>query len=213
MSLCAILLLLLLSFTTSSWATDIEAFPDLNLNDPSSLQEASRVLEAELKLAARPQTYVLIDLVARAIQIKGRGVELHRIPIVTWSAKSLQDIKGIHRLIARPSVVRRKIDPAATAEQEPISLADMPIDYALSFTPPLTIDVVSAAGYNPLQWIMSSGKTWWRNLKNWGGSILTGESAVRGPHLKLTVSVEHARSFSWSLVDGMPLVIRRPTDK
>jgi hypothetical protein len=210
MSLCAILLLL--SFATSSWAKDIEAFPDLNLNDPSSLQEASRVLEEELKLAARPQTYILIDLVTRTIQIKGRGVELHRIPIATWSAKSPQDLKGIHRLIARPPVVRRKIDPSATIEQEPISLADMPVDYALSFTPPLAIDVIPAAGDNPLQGIVSSGKTWWRNLKNWGGSFLTDQSATQGPHLQLTLSVEQAQSLAWSLVDGMPLVIRRTTD-
>lgn len=213
MSLCAIFLLLLLSFTTPSWATDVEAFPDLNFNDPSSLQEASRVLEEELKLAARPQTYVLIDLVTRTVQIKGRGVDLHRIPIVTWSAKSLQDMRGIHRLITRPSVVRRKIDPTAAAEQEPISLADMPIDYALSFTPPLTIAVVPAAGDNPLQWIVSSGKTWWRNLKNWGDLVLKGQSAGQSPHLQLAVSVEDAQSLAWSLVDGMPLVIRRPTDK
>jgi hypothetical protein len=210
MSLCAILLLLI-SFTTPSWAADVEAFPDLNLNDPGSLKEASRVLEEELKLAARPQTYVLIDLVTHTIQIKGRGVELHRIPIVTWSARSPQDMKGIHRLIARPSVVRRKIDPAATVEQEPISLADMPIEYALSFTPPLTIDVVPAAGDNPIQWIVSSGKTLWRNLKNWGGSLLTGQSAAQGPHLQLAVSVEHAQSLAWSLVDGMSLVVRRPS--
>jgi hypothetical protein len=209
MNLCAILLLLL-SFTTPSWAADVAAFPDLNLNDPSSLQEASRVLEEELKLAVRPQTYVLIDLVARVIQIKGRGIELHRIPIVTWSARSLKDMKGAHRLLARPSVVRRKIDPSASVEQEPISLADMPVDYALSFTPPLTIDVVPAAGNNPLRWIVSSGKTWWRNLKNWGGSLLADSSATPGPHLHLAVSVEHAQSLAWSLVDGMPLVIRRP---
>lgn len=212
MNLCAILLLLL-SFTPSSWATDAEIFPDLNLDDPRSLEEAARVLEEELKLAARPQTYVLIDLVTHTIQIKGRGVELHRIPIGTWSAKSLRDIKGIHRLIARPSVVRRKIDPASPTVQEPISLADMPIDYALSFTPPLTIDVTPTAGNNPLQWIMSCGKTWWRHLRTWGGSILAGESAAQGPHLQLEIAVEHAQSLAWSLVDGMPLVIRRPTDK
>jgi len=212
MSLCAILLLLF-SFATTSWAGDIEAFPDLNLNDPSSLQEASRVLEEELKLAARPQTYILIDLVTRIIQIKGRGVELHRIPIATWTSKSTQDLKGIHRLIARPPVVRRKIDPTTTVEQEPISLADMPVDYTLSFTPPLTIGVAPSAGGSPLRWIVSSGKTWWRNLKNWGGSLLTDQSVTRGPHLQLAVSVEHAQSLAWSLVDGMSLVIRRPTDK
>jgi hypothetical protein len=83
----------------------------------------------------------------------------------------------------------------------------------LSFTPPLIIDVVSASGDNPIQRIVFSGKTWWRNLKNWGGSILRGQPAGESPHLQLAVSVEHAQSLAWSLVDGMPLVIRRPIDK
>jgi hypothetical protein len=212
MSLCAFLLLLF-SFTTTSVAGEVEAFPDLNLNDPRSLQEASRVLEAEIKLAARPQTYVLVDLVSRTIQIKGRGIELHRIPIVTWSSGSLRDFKDIHRLIARPPVVRRKIDPTAAVEQEPISLDDMPVEYTLSFTPPMTIDVVPAASTHPLQWIASSVKAWWRDLKRWGGSLLTDQSATQGPHLKISVSVEDAQSLAWSLVDGMALVIRRPHDK
>lgn len=212
MSLCAFLLLLF-SFASTGWAGEVETFPNLDLNDPRSLQEASRVLEAEIKLAARPQTYVLVDLVSRTIQIKGRGIELHRIPIVTWSAGSLRDLKDIHRLIARPPVVRRKIDPAAAVEQEPISLDDMPVEYTLSFAPPMTIDVVPAAGPHLLQWIASSVKTWWRDLKRWGGSLLTDQSATQGPHLKISVSVENAQSLAWSLVDGMAFVIRRPNDK
>ena len=212
MSLCAIFFLVL-SFTTPSWAAEGEAFADLSLNDPRALQEASRVLEEELQLAARPQTYLLIDLVARTIQIKGRGVELHRIPILTWSATLLQDMTGIRRLIARPAVVRRKIDPAATIEQEPISLADMAVDYALSFTPPLMINVESAPGDNPFQSLLISGKTWWRNVKDWGMTILTNQPTAQTAHLSLAISTEQAQSLAWSLVDGMPLVIRRPTDK
>lgn len=211
MSLCAILLLLL-TFTTPSRAANVEAFPDLSLNDPRALQEASRVLEEELKLAARPQTYVLIDLVTRTIRIKGRGIELHHIPIVTWSARSQQDMTGIHQLIARPPVIRRKVDPTAAIEQEPISLADMPVDYTLSFTPSLTIDVAPTVGINPLQWMMSSGKVWWQNLKTWGNTLLTNQPVAQAAHLRLTVSIEHAQSLAWSLVDGMSLVIRRPTD-
>jgi hypothetical protein len=212
MSFCAFLLLLL-SLTASSWAGEGDAFPDVNLNDPRSLQEVSRVLELEVKLAARPQTYVLIDLVNRTIQIKGRGIELHHIPIVTWSAGSLSDIKGIHRLIARPAVVRRKIDPAAPVEQEPISLADMPVEYTLAFTPPLTIDVTPDPGNHPLQWIASRAKAWWRDIRSWGGRLLTDQPLPQGPHLKLSISSENAQSLAWSLMDGMALVIRRPTDR
>jgi hypothetical protein len=212
MSFWAAFLLLLLSGSPSQ-AGEVEVFPDLNLNDPGAVREAARVLEEEVKLAARPQTYLLIDLVTGTIQIKGRGVELHRLPIVAWSAKGSGNMKGTYRLIARPPVLRRKIDPAASVEQEPISLADMPVDYTLSFAPPLTIDVAPAAGENPLQWVRARGKAWWRNVKDWGGSLSAGLSVAQSPNLLLEVSAEQAQSLAWSAVDGMALVVRRPTDK
>jgi hypothetical protein len=212
MNFCAILLLL--AFATPSWGKDIEAFPDLNLNNPNELKEAARVLEEELKLAARPQTYLLIDLGKSTIHIKGRGIGLHQIPIVTWSTGSREDLKGIHRLVARPSVVRRKIEPGAGAEQEPISLADMPVDYVLSFSPSLSVTVIPAiAGDSLLQSAVLMGKVGWRNVKDWASRFLTDRSSEPTSHLRLTLSVDHAQSLAWSLVDGMALVIRRPTDK
>ncbi len=211
MNLCAILLLFL-TFAIPSWGKDIEAFPDLNLNDPISLKEATRVLEEELKLAARPQTYLLIDLVVGTIHIKSRGLGLHQMPIVQWSAGSPEELKGIHRLVARPQVVRRKIEPGAGVEQEPISLADMPVDYVLSFAPGLTVSVVPvAAKDNFLQGIVFLGKAWWRHLKSWSGAAATDQSSATAAQLQVTVSVGHAQSLAWSLVDGMALVIRRPS--
>lgn len=212
MRVCAVLFILLV-LGTPSQAGELEAFPDLHLNDPGAVQEATRVLEEEVKLAARAQTYLLIDLVTQTIQIKGRGIELHRIPIVAWSAKAVQNMKGVYRLIARPPVLRRKIDPTASIEQEPISLADMPVDYTLSYTPPLTIDVAPVAGENPVQWLRAQGKMWWRNAKDWSESFSAGQSVTQIPNLQLEVSAEQAQSLAWSAVDGMALVIRRPTDK
>ena len=212
MNLCAILFLL--AFTTPSWGKDIKVFPDLNLNNPNELKEAMRVLEEELKLAARPQTYLLIDLSGSTISINGRGVGLHQIPIMVWSAESWKDLKGIHRLVARPQVVRRKVEPGAEVEQEPISLADMPADYVLSFTPSLSITVVpSVESDNLFQSALLLGKVGWRNVKDWTGRLLMDRSSEPTAHLRLTLSVNHAQSLAWSLVDGMALVIRRPADK
>lgn len=213
MNLCAIILLLVLT-STPSWGKDIDVFPDLNFNNPTELQEATRVLEEELKLAARPQTYLLIDLDRDTIHIKGRGIDLHKIPIIAWSVGSHEHLKGIHRLVARPPVVRRKIEPGAGAEQEPISLADMPVDYVLSLSPSLRITVVpSVAGKSLFQRVILLGKVGWRNVKDWTSKFLTHPSSEPTSHLRLTLSVDHAQSLAWSLVDGMPLVIRRPTDK
>lgn len=205
-------MLLFLALTTHSWGKDLEAFPKLNLNDPASVKEATRVLEEELKLAARPQTYVLIDLVEKTIHIKGRGVGLHQMPIGQWSVASREALTGVHRLVARPPVVRRKIEPGKGAEQDPISLADMPADYDLSFASGLSISVASAAEKDSLvQGLAFMGKAWWRRVKNWTSTIGT-DSSTPPAHLELTVSVDHAQSLAWSLVDGMAIVIRRPAD-
>lgn len=209
MILCAVLLLFLAS-SIPGHAGEPDSFPGLDLNNQASVHEAMRVLEEEVKLAARPQTYLLLDLVTRTLQIKGRGVELHRLPITTWSAKALHELKGTHRLIVRPAVLRRKIDPTASVDQEPISLADMPVHYTLSFTPPLSVDVMPTAEESPFRWMKARGQTWWRDLQD---SWTTDRSATQNPYLRLEVSTEQAQSLAWSVVDGMALVIRRPTDK
>lgn len=214
MTFCA-LLFLVVSFATPIpiWAADGEPFSDLNVNDPLSLHEANRVLEEELRLAARPQTYLLIDLVSPSIHVKARGVTLHRIPIRSWSARSSDLMTGVFRILARPAVNRRKIDPTTTVEQEPISLADMPVQYHMSCTPELTLAVLPTASDHPFQWTLISSQIWWQQLKDWGQALFGGAQDARRPYLRLTLATDQARSLAWSLVDGMPVVIRRPTAK
>ncbi len=212
MNVCAILLLL--AVATPSWGKDLEAFPNLNLNNANELKEATRVLEEEVKLAARPQTYLLIDLGANTIHIKGRGIALHQIPIAAWTVEAPEYLKGIHRLVTRPPVVRRKIEPGAGAEQDPISLADMPADYVLSFTPSLSITVVpSVASDSIFQSAALLAKVGWRNVREWADRLFTDGPPADASHLRLTLSADHAQSLAWTVVDGMALVIRRPTDK
>lgn len=208
--LCAVLSMLL-SLTSVSRAAEPDVTSTVGMTDPVALQEATRVLEEEIKLAARPQTYVLIDLVSNAILIKGRGVELHRIPIESWSASHLDQLMSAYRLRERPPVSRRKIDPAAGAEQEPISLGDMPTTYTLQFSPPLRILVFSSTDGDPWQWIMQRGRVWWRRLTIWGNMLRTGDPTLSLPSLDLTVSHEHAQSLAWTVVEGMPVLIRRST--
>lgn len=208
----SIILSVLLLFPVPGRAAEGEVFSDLDIYDPAALQEGSRVLEEELKLAARPQTYLLIDLVSGAIQIKARGVDLHRLPIAAWTVTELPRLTGTFRLTARPPVVRRKIDPAATTEQEPISLSDMPTEYRLSFTPAMTMDVESADAQGTMGWIHATSRKVWKRLRVWTQRLAGVQSPVEAPTICLTLSSEQARSLAWSTVDGMPVVIRRPAE-
>jgi hypothetical protein len=50
-------------------------------------------------------------------------------------------------------------------------------------------------------------------VQHWASSLFTDTPSTPAPHLQLTISVDHAQSLAWSLVDGMAIVIRRPSEK
>lgn len=174
------------------------------------VREANRVLEEEIKLASTPQIYLLLDLSARSLTIKGRGIELHRIEVLSWDASG-GDTRwnGPYRLRARPSVERPKIRPIPGKEQgtepaEPINVNDMPAEYLLQFDPGLLVNVGPPVGEQPWLWTRNRLREGWRRLSAWIGRNGT-EPAPRV--LRLTLPQDQARSLAWSVTDGMPLVI------
>jgi len=211
MNLLRGILPIILSLASVSWAAGEGVIPSLDTHDPAALQEATRVLEEEIKLAARPQTYVLIDLEAKAMLIKSRGVELHHMSIESWSASHLSQFATLYRLRERPPVNRRKNDPVAGAEQAPISLADMPTTFTLRFSPPFTILVLSSTDGDPWQWAAQRGRALWHTVKSWGITLWTRGKPPSSPSLCITVSLDHAQSLAWIVTDTMPFLIRRPT--
>ena len=199
----------LLFFIVAGWAAELDVVPRLDPNDALALQEAVRLLDEEVKLAARPQTYVIIDLVDRAVLIKGRGVELHRFPIEQWSGVQLAEAHATFRLQKRPPVTRRKVEPAAGAEQLPISLDDMPTEFTLLFTPSFTVDVHPSASDNLWPWLKFKGREWWTWLKGWIVILTTGSAPPLQPSIHLTVTSHHAQSLAWTVTEGMPFLLRR----
>ena len=207
-SLIAALFLLCL-FPPAGKATEQDILPRLDPNDPAALQEAIRLLEDEVKLAARPQTYIVIDLVDQAIVIKGRGVELHRFPIERWSAMHLADVAASFRLLGQPPIIKRKINPTAGTELPPISLDDMPTEYTLQFSPPLTVMICSSAPNGLGQWLAFKGRVWWNWVKNWSLILTTGDPSDSVPTLQLTVTADDAQSLAWTATKDMAFLVRR----
>lgn len=210
MTVPLLFLFLLLVWIPDSSAAEADHPPEVELNNTAALAEATRVLAEEVKLAARPQTYLLVDLTAGAVIMKARGVELQRLPLSAWSTESREAMTSTYRLVTRPPVARRKIDPAGASEQEPISLADMPTYYRVEFAPPLVLEVVPPANHAPLRWTVVQARAWGRWFRSWLLSISSLRQSSPQPRLVLTLPEDGARSLAWSLVDGMPAVIRRP---
>ncbi len=211
-ALCAILFLLL-AHPSVVLSSELPSQNSLDSDNPAVLREANRVLEEELKLAGRPHPYLVLDLPTQAVFMKGRGIELHRLPVLAWHATDESKMTGVFRLTARPPIVRRKAVPTDNPEQEPISLNDMPVAFELHFQPPLTIRVVPHAREHPWQWLTSMGVNSWSSLTNWITALLSGNSLTAPPTIRLTLGAEKAQSLAWSVTEGMPLLIRRTTDK
>jgi hypothetical protein len=206
-------LLLFLLFVPVLFPSPAAAEPDnvfaIDPNDPAALQEATRILAEEVKLAARAQTYVIVDLVDRFIVIKGRGAELHRLPIEHWSAVHLAAASATFRLQERPSVVRRKIEPSTGGDQPPIALEDMPTEFTLAFSPALLLAVHPSASEDLWRWLRYTGRQCWRWLGAWVRRLATGNEPAAQPVVRLTLTPHHARSLAWTVTEGMPFLIRR----
>jgi hypothetical protein len=196
---CVLITLSLLASSTISYAASPQS--GLASDEAGTLREANRVLEEELKLAARPQIYLVLDLAEGALFVKGRGVELHRLQLVYSDISSGVGLTQTFRLQGRPPVSRPQLapgeDPAATV----INLEDMPAEYLLVFDPGLIVSVAPPASEQPLLWARS-------RLREWGTRFGTtaGPSPLR---VRLTLTKHDVRSLAWSVVEGMPLIIRR----
>jgi hypothetical protein len=210
LSLLSLLFSLILAPVPVTWALESSSQSFVDVANPAALQEVTRVLAEEVKLAARPQTYVLIDLTANTILLKSHGVELHRIPIKRWTASDQGELVTTFRLQERPPVTRRKIDPSVSPEQDPISLADMPTAYSLRFTPALTITIDSYDHANLWRLVAYYIRQGWKLLVNWWHAIWAGDTSSTTLRLDLTVSVDDAQSLAWMATEGMPVLIRRP---
>jgi hypothetical protein len=180
------------------------------IEDATAIIEANRLLEEELKLAARPQIYLVLDLAAQVILIKSRGIELHRLPIAAWRQVGEGSLTGIFRLRARPSVNRPKAAPAdnTNATVTAIELQHMPDQYDLVFDPGVIISVGQSVRERPWPWVRGNVEEWWRRLSGMLGMKVDAES-ITAVRIHLTVAQEVAQSLAWTMTDGMPLIIGR----
>lgn len=166
-----------------------------------ALLEANKVLQEELALAARPQTYVVVDVAHGLIVFKARGIEIHRLPLLSWRAPEDRPPVGLFRLTARPPVDRPKAKPGEDATEYPIEVGDMPAEYHLVLEPALTVAIAPPMQDHPWLWFRSLLRGWWTR------AVSTGSRSW----LHLALSPESARSLAWSVTEGMPVLIGRTT--
>jgi len=174
-------------------------------DEARQLLEANKVLQEEIKLAARPQPYVFLDLAQHTVFIKTRGVELHRLPLLGWQVTSGSLPIGACRLTTRPSVSRPQAKPGEDATEHPVELADMPAAYQVLCDPPLLLSVIPPLRDHPGAWLAGTIHEWWLRSLSRVRTALT--AAPARPSLRLTLSKESAQALAWTATDGMPIVV------
>jgi len=138
--------------------------------DRQAIEEANTLLREEIKLAARPQTYLLIDIHHGVVLVKARGIELRRLPLLSWRASSDVPPAGLFRLTVRPPVDRPRTRPGEDATEHPIEVSDMPAEYQLVLEPPLIVAVRPPALSHPWLWARGLAREWWKRAFSKGSS-------------------------------------------
>lgn len=169
--------------------------------DRQAIQEANRLLQEEIKLAARPQTYLIIDVHRAVVLIKARGIELHRLSLLSWRSHGGPPPIGPYRLAVRPPVDRPRTRPGEDATEHPIELSDMPAEYQLVLDPSMIVAVGPPFQAHPWLWARGIMREWWNRAFS--------KSSVSW--LRIALEPEGARSLAWSVNDGMPVLIGRTT--
>ena len=169
--------------------------------DRQAIEEANTLLREEIKLAARPHTYLLIDMHHGVVLVKARGIELHRLSLLSWQTHTGVPPAGLFRLTVRPPVDRPRTKPGEDATEHPIEVSDMPAEFQLVLEPSLIVAVGPPAQSHPWLWARGLAREWWKRAFSKGSSSW----------LRVVLPPESARSLAWSVTDGMPVLIGRST--
>lgn len=183
-----------------------------SIPNPADVAESNRLLEQEIRLAAHPQTYLLLDLRAGQLLIKARGLELYRLVLTSWTILERDRLADIFYLKARPAIARTKYGPSGDPSAKPIELSDMPSTYDLPFHPPLVISVEVSTHPSVWRWLRSHAGHWWESLKRLSHSFSDRSRSIEDdqpPMVLLSLAEEDAQSLAWTVTDGIPLLILR----
>lgn len=173
------------------------------------LQSLTRTLEEEIKLASKPQPYLLLDSAQSVFLLKSRGLILRRFPILAWQAVGDSPPPGVVRLRARPPITRPKIQPGQDSTEHPIDVSDMPMEYLLVFDHDLVIEILPPLTERPWYWIRRKWLNGWNRFQSWMGQDSGREFPAASPRMSLVLAPEEAQSLAWAVTEGMPLLMGR----
>jgi len=193
---------------------------DSNIQDIYKISMENRLLELEAKAAAKPVTYVVLDLISKKMYLKIRGVTLKEFDIADSDtigigqldeSYSLVTVKAIfapkRKEIKPPDQKKDEKPPTTTQEVDSYSVEDMPSNYTLILDKGLSISVSQHFKGNfllsPLNYINK------KMGRLWNSSKLLWSYLKKTPFIKILAVMrkDDARAFYWALPEKAEFII------
>ncbi|MEW6109526.1 MAG: hypothetical protein AB1632_10230 [Nitrospirota bacterium] len=185
--------------------------------EKESIAGENRLLEAELKLARKPDIYFVFNLKDKIIRIRSRGILLRGLVIqdVKYWGSPLSDKPYL--LLKKSTFLkpgREKIKPGESKEKDDfeidaLELDDMPSKYVLSMDGGLSISVKPATG-GVISWLCNVYYSAKRKISR---PLFMFWNAVLGkPYIAVDIVLDgkEARALYWSLSEGAACIVYPP---
>jgi hypothetical protein len=195
---------------------------DSNIQDINKIKREASLLELEAKAAAKPASYVILDLTKKKIYLKIRGVTLKEFEIAgseiigigqldeSYSLITVKAIFAPKRKEIKPPSQKKEEKPAdTTREADSYSVADMPSNYTLIFDKGLSISVSQHFKGNFLLSTLNYINKKVSQL--WNSSKLLWSYIKKTPFIKIiaVMDKDDARAFYWALQEKTDFIIVR----
>jgi hypothetical protein len=186
-------------------------------NEKIRIARENRLLEAELKLAASPNIYVVFDLKEKKISMRARGKALRELTIENV------DMWGDHldgkpyRLIEKSTLLkpaRKKIKPGENKKEdnfeiEALELNDMPSAYTLTLDRGLSIMVRSRPS-GIFSFLYNSGHSFQRSISYPLRSVWNSVRKKTFTVIDIVLEKEASQALYWSFAEGNGCVLSPP---
>ncbi len=206
-----LLLLFCLVLVSSASSLPRQTTPSQELTDPVKLRVENELLKLELRLASSPQLYFLLNLPARQLQLKARGMVLKEwkiIKVKRWGGHPPLQVLTLGKKSAlfapkRKAIVPGEVQTSGTFELDALELKDMPTIFTLNLVEGIKIYVRPASrgffgrlasvglGFRWYGWLPMANL--WRQVRKKPLTII--EISVGNP--------DEAKSIYWAMMDGM----------
>jgi hypothetical protein len=197
---------------------------DYNVQDIERLKKESRLLELELKAAGKPSVYAALDIEAKKIYLKIRGIILKEFSIIEIDAIGSGYLNRHYSIVNRKAVFppkRLEIKPQQnkekrnatgnTNEQAPQSdtfdIEDMPSNYTLIFNEGLSISVSPQFKGGFFMSVLNKTNKGFRYI--WNSSCRIWNYFKKAPFMRIQIVMDRddARALYWSLPDNADFIL------